>query len=93
MPSHAPSFFVHIAQSHSDRRRSGYEITYYFHAPASLEEIGVTTFRLQMVPTLFGIVNQVVATQEVQESKSIVSHNKARKIQRPSTRHGKIGTS
>ena len=55
MPSHAPSFFVHIAQSHS--------------APASLEETAVTSFRLQMVPTLFGIVNQVVATQEVQESK------------------------
>lgn len=69
MPSHAPSFFVHIAQTHSGRRRSGYEITYYIHAPASLEEIGVTSFRLQMVPTLFGIVNQVVATQEVQESK------------------------
>ena len=69
MPSHTPSFFVHIAQSHSGRGRSGYEITYYFHAPASFKETGVTSFRLQMVPTLFGIVNQVVATQEVQESK------------------------
>ena len=69
MLSHAPSFFLHIAQSHSGRGRSGYEITHYFHAPASLEETGVTSFRLQMVPTLFGIVNQVVARQEVQESK------------------------
>ena len=69
MPSLAPSFFVHIAQSHSGRGRSGYEITYYFHAPASLEETGLTSFRLQMVPTLFGIVNQLVATQDVQESK------------------------
>ena len=69
MLSHAPSFFVHFAQSHSGRGRSGYEITYYFHAPASVEETGVTSFRLQMVPTSFGIVDQVVATQEVQESK------------------------
>lgn len=69
MPSHTPSFFVHVAQSHAGSGRSGYEITCYFHAPASLEETCVTSFRLQMVPTLFGTVDQVVATQEVQESK------------------------